>query len=188
MKKAALVIFILFHMTAVALYAIPWSADDAPTRWVRTHLANRVHPYVLSLSQWQQWNLFSPDPLRRISYFVFQYDHEGTWITLQHYKPGMHSWWRHANRFKLYGEFLDAESTKYHPVIERMLHRLCVTENLQPNTPIRTFRSIAIIPKHDEPMPASWWRTWQPEFRDAPPIETACPDEATMATLLSLPE
>lgn len=66
--QALIVAFCLWHMTAVTLYLVPsgWNGvGSTPIRSVRS----LTDPYVLSFSQWQQWNIFSPDPLRRVSVF-----------------------------------------------------------------------------------------------------------------------
>lgn len=66
-RQALIVAFCLWHMTGVALYVIPGS--------MRAHspligaVRSLTDPYVLMTSQWQQWNIFSPDPLRRVSTF-----------------------------------------------------------------------------------------------------------------------
>jgi len=178
-----IIVLAVLHMAAVLLYSIPWAANDAPTRWVRINVSAKVHPYILATSQWQQWNLFSPDPLRRVSHYVVQYKHEKAWITLRHYKPGMYEWWRHSNRFKLLGEFLDNQGEGYHPFAHHLLHRLCAGEKLQPGTQIRLFRSSYVIPMHLKPESAAWWKGWKPEFMELTPIDTTCPDAQTMSTL-----
>lgn len=178
-----LIVLLVMHMAAVLLYAVPWGANDAPTRWIRLNLSAKVHPYILSTSQWQQWNLFSPDPLRRVSHYIVQYSRNGTWITLRHYQPGMYPWWRHSNRFKLYGEFLDAQGDGYKPIVDHLLHRICATEELEPGTRIHVFRSAYVIPMHLKPESAAWWKGWKPEYIELAPVETTCPDAQTMSTL-----
>ncbi len=66
-RQALIVAFCLWHMTAVALYVVPGALK---TRWSPIgEIRSLTDPYVLMTSQWQQWNIFSPNPLRRVSTF-----------------------------------------------------------------------------------------------------------------------
>lgn len=66
-RQALIVAFCLWHMTAVVLYVVPRSLKN---RFPQIGAVRALtDPYVLLMSQWQQWNIFSPDPLRRVSVF-----------------------------------------------------------------------------------------------------------------------
>lgn len=79
-RWAFIVPFCLFHMTAVALYLLP--ADQVPERLEHAIHAVRTvtNPYILSLSQWQRWDIFAPDPLRKESTYRLEKRVRGQWV------------------------------------------------------------------------------------------------------------
>ena len=64
-----IVAFALWHMFAVTMYLLPLKKNDR-LGWLRATTA----PYVLTLSQWQKWDIFSPNPLRRNSVYRIDRD------------------------------------------------------------------------------------------------------------------
>ncbi len=184
--RAAVIVFVLWHMTAVLLYALPWDAKDSFTAEVRKNLTPLTHWYVLPLSQWQQWNLFSPDPLRRVSHFLVQYELDGEWVTVADVYPGLYPSSRHATYFKLYGEFLD-ETERYQPIRDYYLQRHCVSAHLLPGTPIRLMRSFYILPYLTDNQSIAWWRAWEREEEQSVVAAVACPSEDVLQTLTPPP-
>lgn len=55
-RRAAINVFILFHLVAIACVAAP--VDFAPVEIVR----ELVHPYFLWAGLFQRWDMFAPDP------------------------------------------------------------------------------------------------------------------------------
>jgi hypothetical protein len=55
-RRAAINVFILFHLAAIACVAIP--VDFAPVEMVR----ELVHSYFLWAGLFQRWDMFAPDP------------------------------------------------------------------------------------------------------------------------------
>jgi hypothetical protein len=61
MHKLWILLFIFFHISGTLI----WSADATLT--VPQSIVNFYEPYIYSLSLWQAWNIFSPDPYTAIT-------------------------------------------------------------------------------------------------------------------------
>lgn len=70
-------VFCIWHMFAVTIYLLP--ANAAPLK-VRQYAAR----YVLTLSQWQKWDIFSPDPLTRVSDYRLERQTANGWETVRY--------------------------------------------------------------------------------------------------------
>lgn len=160
-------------MAAVGAYAIPGDARDGLSRWIKQHMSTYVAPYILATSQWQQWNLFSPDPLRRVTEYRLEVQQDPTWVHLQTIKPGSFPWWRHAPQFKMLGSLLEWDA-KRDAIVDRFLQLACQEHSLQPGTPIRLVYRSYIIPAHEHLAAVSWWWNWQPEVTVHPGLTTTC--------------
>ena len=107
-------VFFVLHVTAIGLYAIPMNTQDTTAKFLRDTVLQPFIPYILSTSQWQQWNLFSPDPLRRVTrYYIQQKTEDDRWATLASFTPETYSLWRHANHFKLFIDMLEVDQDTY---------------------------------------------------------------------------
>ena len=73
MKRTAIVAFCLWHMFAVGAYLLP--RDNG----LYGKLVKISSPYILLLSQWQKWDIFSPDPLRRVSEYRIERNAGDRW-------------------------------------------------------------------------------------------------------------
>ena len=171
--KPLIIAFCLWHTAAVGIYALPGDAKDTVSTWVKGHLTRYVSPYILVTSQWQQWNLFSPDPLRRVSEYTLETQREGEWELLTTLKPGSFPWWRHAAQFKMLGSLLEWDA-KRDEVVDRFLQLACREHSLQPGTPIRLVYRFYVIPAHERLASVSWWWNWQPEVTVSPGLSTTC--------------
>lgn len=67
LKQTVIPIFCLWHMAAVGFYLMP-------TGWF-TAERDFTMGYVLLLSQWQKWDIFSPDPLRQVN--IYRVERQG---------------------------------------------------------------------------------------------------------------
>lgn len=78
-----MIVFCVGHMAAIAAYVLPQNTASPGWNTFAVHAFNTARPYVLGSSQWQKWDIFSPDPLRRVSaYSVDVYD-GSSWRTLK---------------------------------------------------------------------------------------------------------
>lgn len=176
-KKILIIGFVLWHAFAVAVYSTPREAQDPIGLWSRLDLIPIVTPYMLSTSQWQLWNLFSPDPLRRVTFYRVETQHEGVWKELVTYKPGSFSIWRHATQFKLYSNMLNEFEQNRAPLAGRFMHLLCAEKGVAAGTPIRLQYIYYVIPFHTQRETYAWWNAWQPQFANYTGFETICPTE-----------
>jgi hypothetical protein len=173
--KIILIFFLLWHMFAVAVYSIPRDAKDVFAQWSRIDLLPRVTPYMLITSQWQLWNIFAPDPLRRVTTYRIDIRTTEGWTTLTTVGPGSFSIFRHATHMKLLGNTLDEFKDNRAPIAGRYLHLLCAGHALPAGTPIRLFYDVYVIPFLTEPQTAGWWRMWKPEHSSSLGFTTTCP-------------
>lgn len=176
LSKVFVVLFCLWHMAAVGIYALPGDARDSLSLWTKQNLSQNISPYILATSQWQQWNLFSPDPLRRVSEYMLEIQQGTEWIHLTTLKPGSFPWWRHAAQFKMLGSLLEWDA-KRDEVVDRFLQLVCQEHSLQSGTPIRLVYRFYVIPAHERMASVSWWWHWEPEVTVAPGLTTICKDQ-----------
>lgn len=87
-------LFCAWHMLAVSLYLMP---ETDATR----ALKNLTSPYVLLLSQWQQWNIFSPDPLRTSTAYRIEIKKDGKWEAVQVIDYAHLHWYERAKELKV---------------------------------------------------------------------------------------
>ena len=170
-----IILFCLWHMTAVAVLALPWQALDPYAHWMSSHIGPYAAPYVYLLSQWQQWNLFSPDPLRRVTTYVVQVQQGKAWRDIAMIDNDSYPRWQHATHFKMFGEMLENDQDNYRiPIVERFLQSFCTPAGLPPGSVIRLFYHWYVIPIPDESI-AKWARSWRPGISADPGIKTICP-------------
>jgi len=93
----------LWHMFAVAAYLLPANSEGI-TQVIR-HLSV---PYVLSLSQWQKWDIFSPNPLRRNSVYRIERNAGDRWETAMIMDFHHLSWHERAKELKVLGRLQDS--------------------------------------------------------------------------------
>jgi len=172
--KTGVALFCVWHMAAVGFYSIPDDADDRFSRWAEDHVIGHFSEYVLMTSQWQQWNLFSPNPLRRIVFYrVERQNPYGEWAYVTSLNHTTYGPFRHAARFKLLGQALE-ENTTRPELAERAAQVLCDELGLEPGGRIRIWHEVAVIP-YVWPSPGkAWWDAWTPRFEPSLAIETAC--------------
>ncbi len=171
--KCVVIAFVLWHMFAVAVYAIPSDAQDRFAKFTQSTLLPKVTTYILFTSQWQQWNLFAPDPIRRITYYRFSQATPGGWqdvTTLQH---GSFPWWGHANNFKLLLGIMEGSSPE---LADRFAHLLCAEYGVQPGSLVRMTYLIAVVPWTATPQSYASWQSWNYPFSEEGGFDTVCPD------------
>lgn len=169
-------LFVVWHMAAVTYYALPGQGTNWIPRPVHEAIQANIQPYLFTLSQWQIWNLFAPDPLRRVSeYHVDAYDvASGTWQRLDTIKPGRFPVWRHTGRFKVYADLLEGDA-QLHPIVESFLHGYCQRNALQQNTLVRLQVAVYVLPKDGKHHTIEWWKSYVPDYSVLKEHSTRCP-------------
>lgn len=75
-------LFCLWHMSAVALYLLPDRPQNPVLRYLAGSPKNFIRPYILFTSQWQKWDIFSPNPQRQVSIISIDRQQGGNWETI----------------------------------------------------------------------------------------------------------
>ena len=166
-----IILFCLWYMAAVFVYSIPNESGIKPM----FHLIESFsRPYLLVTSQWQLWNLFSPDPLRRVSEYRIETFEGKTWTILTTLKNGSFPWWKHAAQFKMIDRLLDLDRNLI-PLQERLLAHFCQSYTLPPQSLIRFTYAYYVIPNTPEVLSAAWWKSWSPAWETVNGITIVCP-------------
>ena len=58
-KKIFIFVFIIFHLASIVIWNLNHEINFP------NEIINLISPYMYSLSLWQSWNIFSPDPYTR---------------------------------------------------------------------------------------------------------------------------
>lgn len=163
--KVVIMMFCVWHMAAVAIYALPGMSNEEFVHRLQERFGPVINPYLLLTSQWQQWNLFSPDPLRRVTSYAIDVQKEGEWHEIEYITAGSLPWWRHAAQFKMLGSLLDGDTQNQtqHNMAERYLQLRCDMYNILDGTPIRLMYKYYIIPAENESMSVEDWWNYAPE-------------------------
>jgi hypothetical protein len=133
---ALIVAFCLWHMAAVALYLLP-RKNAGPLHAVQM----LTRPYVLLFSQWQKWDIFSPDPLRRVSTYVVERNAGDRWETAAILDFDHLPWWRRAKELKVAGRV----ESEWKTLAEPYLKSLCDMIPYADGTDLKlTVRSIVV--------------------------------------------
>lgn len=172
--KTALVVFILWHMFAIGVYSIPRSANDPLSTWMLATFVRPVAPYLFWTSQWQQWNMFSPDPLRRVTFYTIDIQKNGRWETIERIAPDSLSLWRRATMMKMMGNLFDQDTNGREPFGGKLLELMCTKYEVPPNTPIRMQYEWYVIPAHPTLQPSAWWLQWNPLVQHETAFESRC--------------
>ena len=172
---ALVIAFCLWHMLAIGIYAMPWNARDAISPKIRSTMNRVLAPYTLSFSQWQQWDLFSPDPLRRVSWYrVDRATADGGWESVARIGPDAYPWWRHGTYAKLLLNLFEQDTDLYRPAIANLaVQHVCTDHQLEPGTELRlTYEGYVVLihPDAGEGEPS-----WSKSPFTAPGLITACP-------------
>lgn len=173
--RSLLIIFFLWHAFSVVVYTIPREAKDRYATLSHRLFLPVVERYMLITSQWQLWNLFSPDPLRRVTFYRIETAEGKDWRKLFTIEPGTYPPWEHATKFKMLMNTLDEFSNNRAPLAHRFLHLLCEEQSVAPETPIRLVYEFYTIPYHTQLMSRAWWESWKPDIDSYVGFTTRCP-------------
>ncbi len=145
-------------MVAVAAYAIPDPAQDKVASWIRSTVAPTTRPYVLATSQWQQWNLFSPDPQRRVTEYRLVADGQ----TRLRLTPSTYRWWRKTDEIAMFSKWEDEEAETVDPLLKRYVAAYCEPLGMPPGSRLSLQGRYTYLPiptranLHYQPPDLSW--------------------------------
>lgn len=176
LKKITVAVFVMAHMSAVGIYSSPGNTGVPALKQMREALIGHVRPYMLMTSQWQQWNLFSPDPLRRVARYRIEQSKDDTWVTIKLIAPETLGFWEQAPKLKAMRHIEDPG--KNQSARNRLLELACRDHALPAATALRLQWEYYVIPKHRIPVSLEWWHSWKPEWHRSVTAELTCPANA----------
>ncbi len=165
-------LFCVWHMFAVGVEAIPDDANDPLSIALHVYARQYTWKYAFLTSQWQQWNLFSPDPTRNSTQYVIDKlnDDGATWehvFTIDHDTLG---WWRSTDELTGLRKLQSSDRAAF--LWERYLQEFCTPLHLGTGAILRlTYHEMN---EPDPPVSRDWWKTWTPEWNDLPGPTTHC--------------
>src|SRR3989338_8562400 len=154
LKRTVIILFCIYHMAAVGLFSIPM--EDAAMQPLRQTVLPYIRPYLLVTSQWQQWNLFAPDPLRRVTEFAIEMRQGNTWVPYKIIHSKTIPWWRDDDELKLLRRLEDG-GEKMKPLQRRYLEMHCHEEDLPAATTLRLMIRWHVIQKPLFSLPVDRW-------------------------------
>lgn len=177
LSRSVIIAFCLWHMTAVGLYSLSPLMGDPISGWLYDNVRPYMRPYILTLSQWQRWNLFAPNPTRRVVNFAIDVQEDGVWKERSLVAAHTVEWWRKSPELKIMRTLEKEERLK--PLRERYVLLFCSTLDLPPGTHLRLRKQFYMIPKNETRKSAVWWREWTPQWKETIDVQTSCPPTTT---------
>lgn len=148
-----IVAFCLWHMYAIAIYVIPDENQVVFIDKIVTASMPASRAYVFATSQWQKWNIFSPDPIRRISIYEVSIEQNGRWNRLKILTPTSPPWYLKPKELKLARQ-LEEKNLGF---ISLYLKYICKTGQAPRGAHIKvSARSYALPPKEDLDRQGGW--------------------------------
>lgn len=167
--QALLILFCLWHMAAVGVYAIPASRIGDVVRPIKQW----VRPYILFTSQWQGWDLFSPDPLRRVTVYRILVADGPIWQPVATIGPDSLSMWRHADELKFLGRIDGTDD--HRPLRVAYVRDFCRSHALPSRAAVRFVEHFYVLPEDAASLHAASQKNWKPSWRSNITAETYCP-------------
>lgn len=140
LKNRLIILFCLFHMAAVGTYLMP----SGMFRVVDV-IHSSTRGYVLLTSQWQKWDIFSPNPIRRVSTYRVERDAGDRWETALTYSFDTLPWWHRAKELKVLGRMADKKSG-WNRLVPSYLRSLCGDIEKSAGTELRLVADTVILP------------------------------------------
>lgn len=140
--RFAIIVFCVFHMTAIAAYLLP-------DGWLQK-AKSATFGYTLITSQWQKWDIFSPNPFRRVStYNIERWKGGGSgiarseWETVQALKADSFPWYERATMIKVLERL---EEDEWAASVPQFLRNVCAHDPTNAGRTIRLISEYSTIP------------------------------------------
>jgi|GEM_PF-4025706 len=145
--KIAVACFVVWHALAVGIAALPTSAKDPISAWLRTQVGRYTVPYVSLTSQWQYWEFFSPDPKRRFQWYMIEREeHPKFWIPVDRITPDSFPWWSSTNEIRILDTIADLNVGRK-GLQPTYLRDACRRYELSEDTRIRLVLAYLVLPE-----------------------------------------
>jgi hypothetical protein len=168
--RPLIIFFCLFHMAAIALFALPESVKNPGIVAAKASVMPIVKPYLHLTSQWQSWNLFSPTPLRRVSRYFIDQKRGEDWELIHTIDWNTIPTFRQADELKMIRTL--EEKIELQPITERFVREYCSV--VEPGTRLR-FRTVYhVLPETIVVLSPLWWETWEKEETEVLGPEIIC--------------
>jgi len=129
-----------------------------------------------ALSQWQQWNLFSPNPLRRVSAIMIDKEENGVWTPLTEVTWKELPSWRRSDELKTMRRLFEEERNA--AIRVRYLSGLCHALSIPEGTFIRMREHFYVLPYITENPSISFWESFVPAWENKEDVSVICPPSA----------
>lgn len=127
----------LWHMFAIAAYLLPANSEG-----ITQSIRQLSVPYILSLSQWQKWDIFSPNPLRRNSVYRIERNAGDRWETAMIIDFSHLAWHERAKELKVLGRLQDS----WKALLPDYLMSYCPRIPGGPGSDVRLLVATTIVP------------------------------------------
>ncbi len=169
-----IIAFCVWHMAAVGIYSVPESVADPSLNNLRNAFVPFIRPYLLLTSQWQQWNLFSPDPLRRVVEYHIEQARSDRWVTVNVIAPRTLAWWRNADELKMMNNLENDDQNTLQLRIQYLKNQ-CDVLHLPPDAKVQLAFEYYVMPQVARGQPLDWWNHWKPQWTRVVGAATSCP-------------
>jgi len=138
--EGSIIVFCLWHMGAVAMHLLPEGTG------LYSRIAARgqamTSPYILSLSQWQKWSIFAPDPLVRDSLFRVDLQRGESWEPVRHLDYDHLHWTEREKELKI----LSNMESAWYGLVPYYLRAYCDSLHLESGSVLRLVSHFHILP------------------------------------------
>lgn len=169
--KVIIALFVVFHISATFMYSL-YHVEGVPVLEWLFEKRSYIRPYVLATSQWQRWNLFSPDPLRRVIEMEFDQKIDGNWVNVFTLNEHNVTWFQRAPELKIMRRM---EEENMRPLQEQYMFDFCRRHRIPGGTEMRLRKRWHVIPRHDTTQSEEWWNAWEPYWQETELLQTSCP-------------
>ena len=171
LTKVAIALFVVWHMSATFMYSL-YHVENVPVLAWLYEKRPLIRPYVLATSQWQRWNLFSPDPLRRVIEFEFDQKIDGSWVNVYTLNEKNVTWFQRAPELKIMRRM---EDEKMRPLQKRYVEDFCRRNRIPEGAEMRLRRRWFVILRLKTTQSTAWWQAWEPNWKDTELLQMTCP-------------
>ena len=148
-----IILFCIFHIFSIVVYSLPDLDPHSLTARFKQPLLPLIRPYLFLTSQWQQWNLFAPDPMQRVERYTVEVHMGSNWSQVAVLAPDSLPWWRMADELKLIGSL---STDAYKVLRDPYVRQYCEQLNLPAYTRVRMTAQTALISQKQPTAPDQW--------------------------------
>ncbi|HLD07876.1 MAG TPA: hypothetical protein VJB60_02310 [Candidatus Peribacterales bacterium] len=133
LKHWIVLLFFALHAFSIGVESIPSDVENPLTRGVRFFFQPMTNMYINATAQWQNWNLFAPDPFKESILFTVESLTPSGTLESRAITPHSIPWYSRTNTFKFF-RFLSRDGEKYVEARRAFLHSLCTRWDFPPGT------------------------------------------------------